>query len=188
MTKTKNEKGLIFHYSSPIGPLLLSSDGEALTSLHLPFERGKPSDQGPENGRQDRGPFRDAIDQLDAYFAGELRAFDLPLRPAGTDFQRLAWKALLEIPFGTTISYADQARWIGRPGAARAVGAANGRNPIAVIVPCHRVIGANGALTGYGGGLHLKQWLLEHETSVLARSEVPERLPAARRMKSAAVG
>jgi methylated-DNA-[protein]-cysteine S-methyltransferase len=184
---SKPETCLSLSYSSPIGALLLTSDGEALTSLHLPFERGMSTDDRPDNPRQDRGPFREALDQLDAYFAGELRSFELPLRPAGTDFQRLAWKALMEIPFGTTISYADQARRIGRPGAARAVGAANGRNPIALIVPCHRVIGANGSLTGYGGGLHLKQWLLEHEASVVERGERNGLAAGNGRRRSAAV-
>ncbi len=108
-----------------------------------------------------------ARDQLRAYFAGELRTFELPLRMAGTPYQRLAWNGLLTIPFGATISYAEQARRIGRPGAARAVGSANGRNPISIVVPCHRVIGADGTLTGYGGGLDRKEWLLRHEASVL---------------------
>jgi methylated-DNA-[protein]-cysteine S-methyltransferase len=113
---------------------------------------------------------------LHAYFGGERQRFELPIRMRGTPFQRLSWEGLLTIPFGKTISYAEQARRIGRPGAARAVGAANGRNPIAIIVPCHRVIGTDGTLTGYGGGLGLKQWLLDHEASLLGR-ETP-RFPA----------
>jgi methylated-DNA-[protein]-cysteine S-methyltransferase len=156
------------YYSSPVGDLLLTSDGEALTGLLLPRHDGSPA-PFPEMGwRRDDAAMRSVHDQLHAYFAGELHTFDVPLRMAGTPFQRLAWEELLRIPFGTTISYADQARRIGRPGAARAIGAANGRNPIAIVVPCHRVIGSNGTLTGYGGGLDLKEWLLEHETSVLA--------------------
>jgi methylated-DNA-[protein]-cysteine S-methyltransferase len=147
--------------------LLLTSDGEALTALHLPEERGKPAGGPPANASRDEGAFREARHQLESYFAGELRVFELPLRPAGTAFQRQAWDELLRIPFGVSISYAEQARRIGRPGAARAVGAANGRNPIAIVVPCHRVIGANGSLTGYGGGIALKEWLLRHEANVL---------------------
>jgi methylated-DNA-[protein]-cysteine S-methyltransferase len=104
---------------------------------------------------------------LHAYFAGELQAFDLPMSMTGTHFQRLAWEGLLTISFGATISYSEQARRIGRPGSSRAVGAANGRNPIAIVVPCHRVIGSDGTLTGYGGGLDLKEWLLQHEACVL---------------------
>jgi len=162
-----NETCLYTDFSSPIGPLLLTSDGEALTALHLPEERGKPAAGPLANATRDDGAFREARDQLESYFAGELRVFELLLRPAGTAFQRLAWDELLRIPFGVSISYAEQARRIGRPGAARAVGAANGRNPIAIVVPCHRVIGANGSLTGYGGGIALKEWLLRHEASVL---------------------
>lgn len=104
-----------------------------------------------------------AAAQLAAYFAGERRDFDLPLAPQGTPFQQRVWDALLAIPYGAVRSYGDVARAIGRPAASRAVGAANGRNPIAIIVPCHRVIGASGQLTGYGGGLPTKRWLLEHE-------------------------
>ncbi|MGO9467005.1 MAG: methylated-DNA--[protein]-cysteine S-methyltransferase [Isosphaeraceae bacterium] len=162
-----NETCLYFTFASPIGRLLLTSDGEALTTLHLPEERGKPAAGPPPNAKREDGAFRTAREQLESYFAGELRTFELLLRPAGTAFQRLAWDELLRIPFGTSISYAEQARRIGRRGAARAVGAANGRNPIAIVIPCHRVIGANGSLTGYGGGIALKEWLLLHEASVL---------------------
>jgi methylated-DNA-[protein]-cysteine S-methyltransferase len=101
--------------------------------------------------------------QLKAYFAGKLREFDLPLAPQGTDFQQRVWLALLRIPYGATASYGDIARAVGEPGASRAVGAANGQNPVAIIIPCHRVIGANGTLTGYGGGLPNKKFLLELE-------------------------
>lgn len=152
-------------YSSPVGTLVLLSDGEALIGLHLPAPDGGPALLSGDGWRRDETLFRAATEQLDAYFAGELRTFELPLRMAGTSFQRQAWDALLTIPYGETISYAEQARRIGRAGASRAVGAANGRNPIAIIVPCHRVIGSSGSLTGYGGGLPLKQWLLEHESS-----------------------
>jgi methylated-DNA-[protein]-cysteine S-methyltransferase len=164
---TEQKSRYYTHYSTPIGPLLLGSDGEALTELHLPEERGKPGAGPPPDAKRDHGPFREVRKQLEAYFAGELRVFELPLRPAGTAFQRLAWEELSRIPYGTRISYAEQARRIGRPSAARAVGAANGRNPIAIVVPCHRVIGADGSLGGYGGGLPLKEWLLSHEASVV---------------------
>lgn len=117
----------------------------------------------PGDVRRDDGPFRAAREQLEAYFAGELEEFTLELAPAGTPFQQRVWRALLEIPFGTTESYGALARRIGLPQAARAVGLANGRNPISIVIPCHRVIGADGSLTGYGGGLERKRWLLAHE-------------------------
>jgi methylated-DNA-[protein]-cysteine S-methyltransferase len=153
--------------STPVGELLLTSDGSALTGLHLPQHKGGPGLRPEPGWRQDDASLRVSRDQLKAYFAGELRTFDLPLQMKGTAFQRLVWHGLLKIPFGATWSYADLARYIGRPGASRAVGAANGRNPIAIVVPCHRVIGADGTLTGYGGGLDLKAWLLEHEAAML---------------------
>jgi methylated-DNA-[protein]-cysteine S-methyltransferase len=111
--------------------------------------------------------------QLDEYFRGERREFDLSLRLEGTPFQVAAWKALLEIPFGQTRSYGEQARAMGRPSATRAVGGANGRNPFTILVPCHRVVGSDGRLTGYGGGLPVKRWLLEHEARVLATDREP---------------
>ena len=107
--------------------------------------------------------------QLLAYFAGDLRRFDLPLDPVGTEFQVAAWHALADIPFGTTVSYAEQARRLGRPRAVRAVGAANGRNPLPIVLPCHRVVGADGSLVGFGGGLPRKQALLEHEARLAPR-------------------
>ncbi len=106
--------------------------------------------------------------QLDEYFAGDRREFDLPLVPLGSEFQRRVWDGLLEIPYGETISYGELAREIGRPAAARAVGMANGQNPISIVIPCHRVIGADGALTGYAGGVERKRLLLEHESATLA--------------------
>jgi methylated-DNA-[protein]-cysteine S-methyltransferase len=164
------------HDSSPVGELVLTSDGEALTGLHLPLRDGSAAPLPGSGWRRDEAPFRRAIEQLRAYFDGERTTFDLQLRMAGTAFQRLAWEALLTIPYGATISYAEQARRIGRPEAPRAVGAANGRNPIPIIVPCHRVIGTSGTLTGYGGGLPLKEWLLHHEASVLGEPEAPFRV------------
>jgi methylated-DNA-[protein]-cysteine S-methyltransferase len=112
---------------------------------------------------RDDAMFAEARRQLTAYFAGELSEFDLPLAPEGTDFQKIVWKALLDIPFGGTESYGSLAKRINHDGAARAVGLANGHNPIGIVIPCHRVIGANGSLTGYGGGIERKQWLLQHE-------------------------
>jgi methylated-DNA-[protein]-cysteine S-methyltransferase len=163
------------YVDSPIGELLLASDGDALTALHLPEHRGKPAPVPDAEWRRDDATARDARDQLRAYFAGELRAFDLTLRPKGTTFQHIVWAELVKIPFGATVSYAELARRIGHPGAARAVGAANGRNPIAIIVPCHRVIAADGTLGGYGGGLDRKEWLLQHEATVGARIGRPRR-------------
>jgi methylated-DNA-[protein]-cysteine S-methyltransferase len=145
---------------SPLGELLLAGDGRALTAVHMDGAPGAA-------WRRDPAPFRDAADQLRAYFAGELRDFDLPLAPHGTAFQQRVWSALREIPYGRTISYAELAASVGRPRAARAVGAANGQNPIAIVIPCHRVIGAAGALTGYGGGLERKRMLLDLEGGAL---------------------
>jgi methylated-DNA-[protein]-cysteine S-methyltransferase len=145
---------------SPIGALTLAGRGRVLTNLRM-------VDQTYEPNRADWSPdpsgFDDAVDQLAAYFAGELTDFDIELDLAGTEFQRRVWKALLTIPYGQTRSYGEIAEQIGAPGAARAVGLANGHNPIAIIVPCHRVIGANGSLTGFGGGLGRKRTLLELE-------------------------
>lgn len=164
--------------ASPIGELLLTSDGDSLTRVSMPLERGKPAPEPKPSWRRDdaASALRQARDQLRAYFAGELFVFDLPLSMAGTPFQRRVWQGLLEVPFGATWSYAELARHVGHPGASRAVGAANGRNPIAIIVPCHRVIGANGTLTGYGGGLERKKWLLDHETGAMARFSATERV------------
>jgi methylated-DNA-[protein]-cysteine S-methyltransferase len=147
---------------SPIGALLLTSRGGPLCGLYMEPHEG-PYKPAPD-WRRDDNAFRAARDQLAAYFAGTLRRFQLPLAfVEGTEFQRRVWYALLEIPYGETISYADLAGRIGAAKAVRAVGAANGRNPISIVVPCHRVIGSNGSLTGYGGGLPRKRWLLEHE-------------------------
>jgi methylated-DNA-[protein]-cysteine S-methyltransferase len=145
---------------SPIGPLALAGRGRVLTNLRM-------VDQTYEPNRNDWVPddraFPDAVEQLEAYFAGERNDFDLELSLAGSEFQRRVWQALLTIPYGETRSYGQVAEQVGATGAARAVGLANGRNPIAIIVPCHRVIGASGSLTGYGGGLDRKRSLLELE-------------------------
>jgi methylated-DNA-[protein]-cysteine S-methyltransferase len=160
-------RSTVYSYqSSPIGDLLITWDG-ALTGLHMVLQNGKETSRPGPACRRDDAAVRPVREQLRAYFAGELRVFELPLRMEGTPFQRLVWDGLLAIPFGATASYAQLAGQIGRPGASRAVGAANGRNPIAIVVPCHRVIGANGTLTGYGGGLDRKEWLLRHEARVL---------------------
>jgi methylated-DNA-[protein]-cysteine S-methyltransferase len=144
---------------SPVGPLLLVADDGRLAEIR--FGSGKRP-RPPEASWEERedGVLREAREQLGAYFAGELREFDLPLLPRGTPFQLSVWEALLDIPYGETWSYADLARRLDRPTATRAVGAANGRNPLPIVVPCHRVIGADGSLTGYGGGLPIKRKLL----------------------------
>lgn len=148
--------------NSPIGELLLVGNGAALTQL-LMLNQKYYGSETQQDWRRDDALFRAAREQLEAYFAGELRIFDLPLAPAGTAFQQKVWRALRDIPFGQTESYGALAKRIDAPKASRAVGMANGHNPISIIVPCHRVIGANGNLTGYGGGIERKRWLLEHE-------------------------
>jgi methylated-DNA-[protein]-cysteine S-methyltransferase len=169
---------------SPIGELLLVSDGEALVGLHMMLRHGKPA-RGPEPGwKRDDKALGAARAQLREYFAGERRAFDLPLSMAGTPFQQSVWKGLLEIPFGVTWSYAELARRVGRPGASRAVGAANGRNPIGIVVPCHRVIGADGTLTGYGGGVDRKEWLLRHERAEFVERANPRAAAVGRHLPS----
>jgi methylated-DNA-[protein]-cysteine S-methyltransferase len=161
----------MIHYrtiGSPIGPLTLAGRGGALTNLRMVDQTYEPSRAG---WSADDAVFADAIDQLNAYFAGELFDFDVELDLRGTEFQQRVWKALLTIPYGETRSYGEIAEQIGAPGAARAVGLANGHNPIAIIVPCHRVIGASGSLTGYGGGLERKQTLLALEKRRTPRTQ-----------------
>jgi len=148
---------------SPIGRLTLTSDGTALTGLYM-ASPGKPPPRSADWVMDPTiAPLPEAARQLREYFAGERRVFDLPLRLHGTDFQKRVWHQLTAIPFGETWSYGQLARSLDNPNACRAVGLANGNNPIAIIVPCHRVIGADGSLTGFGGGLPRKQWLLAHE-------------------------
>jgi methylated-DNA-[protein]-cysteine S-methyltransferase len=146
-------------YASPCGPLTLISNGAALT--HLLFETPKYAAPAAPPGL-DR-VLDQARRELDAFFAGKLKMFATPLAAQGTEFQRRVWDALLQIPYGATRSYSQLATEIGKPSAQRAVGLANGRNPISIIVPCHRVIGANGSLTGYGGGMDRKKLLLDLE-------------------------
>jgi methylated-DNA-[protein]-cysteine S-methyltransferase len=154
---------------SPLGPLLLTADDEGLSGVYMTPHAHGPD--GPSAGWvEDRSRFHDAEVQLDEYFAGKRTQFDLLLHPIGTPFQIEVWEALKAIPYGEVRSYGDIAEQIGRPGASRAVGLANGRNPISVIVPCHRVIGASGSLTGYGGGLERKRLLLDLEADVAGRT------------------
>jgi methylated-DNA-[protein]-cysteine S-methyltransferase len=153
----------MIHYrtiDSPIGPLALAGRGRVLTNLRMVHQTHEPNRTG---WVPDDRAFPEVVDQLGAYFAGKRTDFDLELGLAGSEFQRRVWRALLTIPYGETRSYGQVAEQIGASGAARAVGLANGRNPIAIIVPCHRVIGASGSLTGYGGGLDRKRSLLELE-------------------------
>ncbi len=150
--------------TTPVGEMMVIGDDDAVHFVHLPgsfrasafdpVRTGVPSAVG------------EAAEQIDAYFTGALKTFALPLDPAGTEFQRRVWSALADIPYGTTESYGELAARVGNPRACRAVGLANGRNPIPLVLPCHRVIGANGSLTGYGGGLALKKRLLDHERAV----------------------
>jgi len=150
-----------FH-DSPIGRLLLRRDGKTLTGLWIEGEAHEPKNRA--DWQWDERGFEAIRRELDAYFAGKLRAFTIPFAASGgTAFQRAVWQELTRIPYGTTISYGEQAQRLGKAAAVRAVGVANGQNPISIVVPCHRVIGANRSLTGYGGGLNAKRWLLEHE-------------------------
>ena len=150
---------------SPVGGLrLLAGVDDGLREIS--FERGrKPKPPLPDGAARYEEPFRDAIRQLDAYFAGDLEEFDLALAPRGTVFQLDVWRLLAKIPYGETTSYGELARRLGRPDASRAVGAANGSNPIPIVIPCHRVVGSDGSLTGFGGGLDAKRWLLRHEAA-----------------------
>ncbi len=153
--------------ASPIGPLTLAGRGPVLTNLRMMDQTHEPNRAG---WVRDDTVFPQVVDQLKAYFAGERTDFDVNFDLGGSDFQRRVWEALLAIPYGETRSYGDIAKQIGAIGAARAVGLANGRNPVAIIVPCHRVIGASGGLTGYGGGLDKKQTLLQLEQRRMALS------------------
>ena len=145
-------------YESPLGPLTVQAGPRGVSGLFFPRDRRRRSAR-----RQDRTALAPVIAQLAEYFAGERRSFDLPLDLVGTEFQLAVWNGLLRIPYGTTLSYSELARAIGRPDVVRAVGAAVGQTPVPVVVPCHRVIGKDGSLTGYGGGLHRKAALLELE-------------------------
>jgi methylated-DNA-[protein]-cysteine S-methyltransferase len=151
---------------SPLGRLVLRGDGQVLTGLYLPQQKRW---QGPQSSwRHSETSFDVVREQLTGYFAGERQEFQIPVGLEGTPFQLRVWRELMRIPFGTTITYAELARRVGQPTASRAVGNANGRNPVSIIVPCHRVIGANGKLTGYAGGVEKKDWLLHWERSQTA--------------------
>ena len=154
---------------STLGPLTIVAEDGQIRCLYMDLQRHRPDDDElgePEPLGCDAEPFKAAADQLDAYFTGERTTFDLPLAPLGSEFQQRVWSALQEIPYGRTESYGELAERIGSPGGARAVGLANGKNPIGILIPCHRVVGANGSLTGYGGGLDRKRQLLDLELAV----------------------
>ena len=148
-------------HASPIGTLTLAADIQGLR--HIVFPDGSRSFRTPAHWQPAPEKFVDTISQLDEYFAGKRTRFTLPLYPQGTDFQQSVWDALQQVGYGHTTSYGQIAKQLGKPAASRAVGAANGANPIPIVIPCHRVIGASGKLTGFGGGLPTKQWLLAHE-------------------------
>ncbi len=163
-------------HASPIGELLLAGEDDVLALLGFPS--GSMARRPEPDWRRDDAAFAVAREQLDAYFAAELRDFDLPLAPRGTAFQLQVWQALRAIPYGSTCTYAALASAIGKPSAMRAVGNANGRNPLPIIVPCHRVIGRDGSLTGFGGGLPTKAFLLALERRGDARGAAASASPA----------
>ena len=162
--------GVLTVGASDLGVRLVTwpDDERTLAGTHAVADTGAGAASEHGSGARER-ILADAVAQLREYFAGERTTFDLPLDPVGTPFQRSAWQVLRTIPYAATMSYGDQARALGDPNKARAVGAANGRNPISIIVPCHRVVGHRGTLTGFAGGLDAKAWLLEHERRVLAK-------------------
>ena len=155
-------------YESPLGEILIISNGDAVTGVYLPHQKHGQSIRSDWVEAQHDPVIGEACKQLGQYFTGLRTTFDLPLEAQGTPFQKRVWQRLKEIPYGETISYKELAMRNESPGAIRAVGQANGRNPISIVIPCHRVIGANGSLTGYGGGIHLKEALLVFEKAVAA--------------------
>lgn len=148
----------VFFYNTPLGRIGIAESGNVITHVYFDEEIS-----GKDIEIKETPVLKEAGKQLTEYFEGKRKDFDLPLAPQGTEFQQKAWKALQEIPYGETRSYGDMAKRIGNPKACRAIGMANNRNPISIIIPCHRVIGANGKLVGYGGGLHIKEYLLKLE-------------------------
>jgi methylated-DNA-[protein]-cysteine S-methyltransferase len=154
------------YMETPIGTLLIAGDDQAIRKIYF-SKNGKPEKPEPDWTESRRGPVGDAIRQLKEYFAGKRADFELTLAPDGTEFQKTVWRQLQEIPYGETISYGELAKRVGNPKASRAVGAANGQNPIPIVIPCHRVIGSNGKLTGFGGGLPTKEKLLALEAKQL---------------------
>jgi len=152
---------------TPLGTALITGSEAGIT--HVTIGDGRPErDLIPSSLSQ-------VCKQVNAYFEGHLKQFDIPLLPEGTEFQKKVWKALMEIPFGSTVSYGELATRLGNPGAVRAVAAANALNPIWILIPCHRVVGSDGALTGYAGGLHRKKWLLDHESGTCQYSLFPQK-------------
>ena len=161
MERSEEQREVI---DTPIGPLLLVADDDGLIEVH--FEKALSLERGRREVAGEGPIIRKTKRQLNEYFAGKRKTFDLPLSLKGTPFQIECWNALQQIPYGATSTYGEIARTIGRPAAVRAVGAANGANPIPIIVPCHRVIGSNGSLTGFGGGIDVKRWLLDFERNL----------------------
>ena len=159
------------HHASPVGPLLLAADDEALRVIEFPSPRHAVARDGDWR-EGDNAILRETRAQLEDYFAGRRRDFALPLGPRGTGFQRGVWHTLADIPYGTTISYAQLAQRVGKASAIRAVGAANGRNPLPIVLPCHRVVGSDGSLTGFGGGLPTKRFLLELEGALAPAADL----------------
>jgi methylated-DNA-[protein]-cysteine S-methyltransferase len=153
---------------TPVGVLHIAASVDRVLCIELPGSRSEHAVGRWLRARAETPALSAALQQLREYFAGKRRVFDVPVEPAGTEFQRRVWQAIAAIPFGETVSYSDIAADLGSPNLARAVGAANGANPIPIIIPCHRVIGSDGSLTGYGGGLRMKVWLLRHEGVLLA--------------------
>jgi methylated-DNA-[protein]-cysteine S-methyltransferase len=150
-------------YESPIQTLRLVSDGRSLIGLYMMSEKHALQQQSDWVEDDAIAPFPETKQQLNEYFAGTLTEFDLPIQLHGTEFQQKVWEVLKTIPYGITMSYGELAKQLNQPNASRAVGLANGKNPVSIVVPCHRVIGAHGKLTGYGGGIERKHWLLSHE-------------------------
>lgn len=162
-TNLMNDVEDITHYRSPLGIILLKAKNGVITVVT--FQETEPATIVYNNSSL----LQNAVQQLDEYFRGTRLYFNLPLAPSGTDFQQSVWKELLELSFGTTITYLQLAKRLGNVKSIRAAASANGKNPIAIMIPCHRVVGADGKLTGYAGGLHRKQWLLEHEARVYGK-------------------
>jgi methylated-DNA-[protein]-cysteine S-methyltransferase len=177
MDESMTTNNLRMYYTrmlTPIGELTIAGESEVLRFIYFPTGKMTARPE-PHWEEAERGVVRETVQQLDAYFARKLRAFDLPLGPQGTDFQKEVWRELERIAYGETISYGELARRIGNPAASRAVGLANGRNPIPIVIPCHRVIGSNGKLTGFGGGLPVKESLLALEARQAVLTELPRR-------------
>ena len=166
-TRVKRQTTTYTYVNSPLGEILLARNREGLTTIS--FQEGIHLQKPRSSWRRDEEPLSEAKDQIEAYFTGQLAVFDLPLAPRGTPFEKLVWEELIEIDYGRTASYSEIARRLHARSAARAVGAANRNNPLPIVVPCHRVIGANGDLKGYSGGREIKRTLLDHEAKYRSR-------------------